>query len=97
LTFVFPLALGLALGLALELALFEVSNLLYVTVTSSPGVKFAPSNSTTVCRFPDVGERDNVGEGPAGVTVKTAVPEMRADPSVAVMVAAPVATPVARP
>jgi hypothetical protein len=71
---------------------------MYVTVAFMKGSKLAPSKATTVRFFPDPGEAVSDGEGGGGVlgvTVRTAVPEM--SPEVAVMVVAPVATPLARP
>ena len=63
----------------------------------SIGTKSAPWTTTMVPFGPDEGVVVSEGPSSAGVTTRAAVPERVAEGSEAVMVAAPVETPVARP
>src|SRR5580658_212696 len=80
------------------------SPLRYSTTIDVPGEKPEPRARTGTFRFPDDGVRARVGvEGAGvigsemGVTVNAATPDTSELGSVAVIVTAPVATPVARP
>jgi hypothetical protein len=76
----------------------------YVTVTAFPGSNPEPWATTSALFFPEDGVKAICGTGGAGdtgvvtgVTVSTAVPESKELGSVALIVVAPSATPVASP